>query len=148
MNEMGMWTEIPRDREGRRGLVCGAAEAKQTLKEGRASTSAESTTNWRAKSSLGALTGGAAHRAGNLGEDLADIIRHTRHDRSRRNGDETGHQGVFDQVLALCVFPDFQRNHQLSQSIHVFVPLSISCAVYAATAMVLCRTFNSDKAIP
>ena len=102
-----MWWRTPRNCEGRKGIGGGTAEVKQPGKGGGASTSAESTTERETKPGLGTLTGGAAHGTADLGEDLADIIRHTRHDRARRNGDETSHQGVFDQVLAPSVFPGF-----------------------------------------
>jgi len=73
----------------------------------------------KANRSLGALAGGAAHRAGDLREDLADVLGNARHNGACRNSDEASHQSVFDKVLALGVLEDRERPEKILDSVHI-----------------------------
>jgi hypothetical protein len=53
---------------------------------------------------LGRAAVGRRHDRLNLREDLADVAGHLRHNCARRNCYETGHQSIFDKVLAAIVF--------------------------------------------
>ena len=81
----------------------------------------------------GCLAGGGCsrHRAGDLAEDRADAGRNTRHDRARGNGDEAGHESVFNEVLASSVLPNSQLPNQIGDPCHVYL-LSLRRISFAA----------------
>ena len=74
---------------------------------------------------LGALAGGAAHRARDLREDLADVVGDARHDSARGDSDEAGHQSVFDKVLAFGVLKDRKRIEDVLDTVHIILSLSM-----------------------
>jgi hypothetical protein len=52
------------------------------------------------------------HRA-DLREDRADTGGDARHDGARGDSHKTGHQGIFNQILAMVVSPDLRPNQQV-----------------------------------
>ena len=49
----------------------------------------------------------------NFRKDLADAGRNARHDSAGRNGHETRHQRVFDEVLAALILPNLELQKQI-----------------------------------
>ena len=70
------------------------------------------------ESLLAALIGGCGHHAGDLREDLRDAGCNARHDRAGGNGNEAGHQRVFNEILTAGVFPDTQLPDKVRETIH------------------------------
>ena len=91
--------------------VRAAASGAETDKKRRSPLRAPSlfeVTPLKTSTSLGALAGGAAHGAGNLGKYLADVGRNARHDRARGDGHKAGHECVFDEVLTFGVLQNLK----------------------------------------
>src|SRR5689334_17020636 len=77
----------------------------------------------RAKGLLLASVGGTKHRR-NLRKDLADAGGNARHNRAGRNGHETRHQSVLDEVLTAPILPNLELQKHI---LHSFNLLSLEC---------------------
>src|SRR5580698_10091962 len=72
---------------------------------------------------LATLRSGAGHYRSNLREDDADAVSNTRHNRASRDGHETRHQCILDEVLTTLIFPNLQLQNKIFHFSFVSSPL-------------------------
>ena len=66
------------------------------------------------------LGAGGSESAADFRKDNADFGSNTRHDGTGRNGNESCHQRIFNEILTARVFPHFQIPDLANYLVHVF----------------------------
>jgi hypothetical protein len=72
------------------------------------------------------LCRGSRHHTSDLTEDFADATSHPRHNCTRRHRDETCHESILDEILAVGVRPNPQPPHQIDECLQLTWPIEPS----------------------